>query len=81
MSVPAPRSVRAAYPLERLSTVRTGGAAELFARAGSQTELLELLAYASELGKRVSVVGSGSNLLIADEGVAGLVVKLDRGLA
>ena len=81
MSVPAPRSVRAGFPLERLSTVRTGGEAELFARAGSRAELLELLAYASELGKRVSVVGSGSNLLIADEGVAGLVVKLDRGLA
>ena len=76
-----PSSVRAGFPLERLSTVRTGGAAELFARAGSERELLELLAFAAALGKRVSVVGSGSNLLIADEGVPGLVVKLDRGLA
>ncbi len=78
MNRPMPRSVRAGYPLERLSTVRTGGAAELFARAGSEEELAELLAFAAAAGKRVSVVGSGSNLLIADEGVPGLVVKLDR---
>jgi UDP-N-acetylmuramate dehydrogenase len=61
--------------------VRTGGAGEYFSRAGSEHELGELLAWAdaSEIG--VSVVGSGSNLLIADEGVAGLVIKLDGELA
>ena len=36
---------------------------------------------ASAAGAAVSVVGSGSNLLIADDGVAGLVLKLDRELA
>ena len=81
MSAPLPSSVREDFPLERLSTVRTGGAAELFARAGSERELRELLAFAAAAGKRVSVVGSGSNLLIADAGVRGLVLKLDRGLA
>ena len=78
---PAPASVQADFPLERLSTVRTGGAAEFFARAGSRRELLELLAWAQAAGIAVSVVGSGSNLLIADGGVRGLVLKLDRELA
>jgi UDP-N-acetylenolpyruvoylglucosamine reductase len=77
----APSIVRANAALFRLTTVRTGGAAEFFARAGSEAELLELLAWAETAAKRVSVVGSGSNLLIADEGVCGLVVKLDRELA
>jgi UDP-N-acetylenolpyruvoylglucosamine reductase len=76
-----PAAVRADYPLARLSTVRTGGAAQLFARAGTEAQLSELLAWAHGAGTAVSVVGSGSNLLIADEGVAGLVVKLDRELA
>jgi len=80
-TAPAPASVRADFPLERLSTVRTGGAAEFFARAGSRRELLELLAWADAAGIAVSVVGSGSNLLIADDGVKGLVLKLDRELA
>ena len=69
-----PAAVQAEYPLARLSTVRTGGAAEFFARAGSESELLELLAWARLAGERTSIVGSGSNLLIADEGVGGLVV-------
>ena len=76
-----PATVRANFPLERLTTVRTGGAAEFFARAGSEADLLELLAWAAAAGQAVSVVGSGSNLLVADGGVRGLVVKLDRGLA
>jgi UDP-N-acetylenolpyruvoylglucosamine reductase len=76
-----PAAVRADYPLARLSTVRTGGAAEFFARAGSEAQLAELLAWAAGAGSSVSVVGSGSNLLIADDGVLGLVVKLDRDLA
>jgi UDP-N-acetylenolpyruvoylglucosamine reductase len=76
-----PATVQAEFPLARLSTVRTGGPAEFFARAGGEAELSELLAWARLRERPVSVVGSGSNLLIADEGVRGLVVKLDRKLA
>jgi UDP-N-acetylmuramate dehydrogenase len=79
--VSAPAGVRRDYPLSRLTTVRTGGAGEMFARAGSEEQLLGLLAWAQGAGVPVSVVGSGSNLLVADEGVRGLVVKLDRDLA
>jgi UDP-N-acetylmuramate dehydrogenase len=67
--------------LERLTTVRTGGAAEMFARPGSENELVGLLAWAQEEGLAVEVVGSGSNLLVADDGVAGLVLKLAGELA
>jgi UDP-N-acetylenolpyruvoylglucosamine reductase len=76
-----PAVVRERYPLARLATVRTGGPAELFARAGSEGELAELLGWAAGEQIAVSVVGSGSNLLVADEGVPGLVLKLDRELA
>jgi UDP-N-acetylenolpyruvoylglucosamine reductase len=69
------------FPLDRMATVRTGGDAEYFARAGSNAQLRELLTWARTIGAEVAVVGSGSNLLIADEGVRGLVVKLDRKLA
>jgi UDP-N-acetylenolpyruvoylglucosamine reductase len=79
MSLPA--RVERDVPLARLATVRTGGAAEYFSRAGSEKQLLELLAWAAAEDAPLSVVGSGSNLLIADEGVQGLVVKLDRELA
>jgi UDP-N-acetylenolpyruvoylglucosamine reductase len=76
-----PSTVQRDFPLDRMSTIRTGGEAEYFARAGSGAQLKELLVWAKAIDTEVNVVGSGSNLLIADEGVRGLVVKLDRKLA
>jgi len=80
MSEPPP-GVERDHPLARLTTVRTGGPADWFARAGSEERLLELLAWADGEGIEVGVIGSGSNLLVADEGFRGLVLKLDEGLA
>ena len=79
MSVP--EGVERDYPLARLTTIRTGGAAEFFARAESLERLERLLKWAGEGALDVGVVGSGSNLLIADVGVRGLVLKLDGELA
>ena len=76
-----PTGVQRDYPLSRLTTIRTGGAAELFARPGSLEELERLLAWAGAEDLEVGVVGSGSNLLVADAGVRGLVLKLDKELS
>jgi UDP-N-acetylenolpyruvoylglucosamine reductase len=78
---PPPPGVRRDHPLARLTTIRTGGNAEWFARPGSVDELLGLLRWAAEESIEVGVVGSGSNLLVADTGVRGLVLKLDRDLS
>ena len=76
-----PQGVERDYPLARLTTIRTGGAAEFFARAETLDGLEELLEWAAEAALDVGVVGSGSNLLVADAGVRGIVVKLDGELA
>ena len=76
-----PAGVTRDHVLARYTTVRTGGPAQFFARVGSEERLAELLAWAAGAGWEVAVVGSGSNLLVADEGVRGLVLKLDEGLA
>ena len=57
------------------------GIGDYFARPGSDATLAELLAWADAEGIEVGVVGSGSNLLIADAGFRGLVIKLDGSLA
>jgi UDP-N-acetylenolpyruvoylglucosamine reductase len=80
LSAPPP-GVEAEFDLARLTTVRTGGPADFFARGDSTERLRELIAWAAEEGVEVGVVGSGSNLLIADEGFRGLVIKLDGALA
>ena len=78
---PPPAAAERAYPLARLTTIRTGGSADFFARADSSVRLVELLTWAAEEGVEVGVVGSGSNLLVADDGFRGLVLKLEKGLA
>jgi UDP-N-acetylenolpyruvoylglucosamine reductase len=80
MSVP-PEGVQANFPLARLTTVRTGGPADWFARPASEEELLALLDWAGGEGIAVGVIGSGSNLLVADDGFRGLAIKLDGELA
>ncbi len=77
----APAGVQADYPLARLTTIRTGGQGDFFARPDSAERLAELLSWATAEGIEVGVVGSGSNLLVADEGFRGLVMKLDGSLA
>ncbi len=80
MSAP-PEGIERDYPLARLTTVRTGGPADWFARPRSEEELAELLAWARAEGLAIGVLGSGSNLLVADDGFHGLAIKLDDELA
>ena len=67
--------------LSRFTTLGTGGPARWFANPQSVEELVDALEWAAERGASVSVVGLGSNLLVADEGVEGLVLKLGGELA
>ena len=68
-------------PLSRYTTLGTGGPARWFAEPTSVEELVERLAWAGGEGLPVAVVGLGSNLLVADEGFPGLVLKLAGDLA
>jgi UDP-N-acetylmuramate dehydrogenase len=74
--VSLPEGVTENHPLKRLTTVRTGGPADFFAQPPSTEAVVELLAFAESRSLSVGVVGSGSNLLVADDGFRGLVIKL-----
>ena len=71
-----PAGVERDFPLARLTTVRTGGDADFFARPSNEGELLAVLLWAADEGLPLGVVGSGSNLLVADAGFRGLALKL-----
>jgi UDP-N-acetylenolpyruvoylglucosamine reductase len=80
MSAP-PGCVEADYPAARLTTVGTGGPARFLARPGDAAGLEAVLRWAAADGLEVAVVGLGSNLLVADEGYDGVVVRLVGDLA
>ncbi len=63
-------------PLAPLTTFGIGGAARWFLRARSEGELVEVVEWAREHELPLFVLGGGSNLLIADEGLDGLVVQI-----
>jgi UDP-N-acetylmuramate dehydrogenase len=67
--------------LKRFTTLGTGGPARAFARPESEGEVEELLQWAQQRSLGVAVVGLGSNLLVADDGVDVLVLKLGGRLA
>ena len=67
--------------LSKYTTLGTGGPAHRLGNPGTVDELVEMLAWARDEHLPVAAVGLGSNLLAADEGYQGLVLKLGGELA
>jgi UDP-N-acetylmuramate dehydrogenase len=67
--------------LGRFTTIGTGGPARWFARPESIEELQHALGWAREHGLPAEVIGLGSNLLVHDDGVEAVIVKLAGELA
>lgn len=65
--------------LASYTTLRVGGSAEYFAVAKSEEDLRMLFREAQRRAQTVTIIGGGSNVLIADEGLRGLVVKNEIG--
>ena len=71
-----PGRLAADVPLAPLTTFRVGGAADWFVEVRSADELQSLLAIARTSEVPVTVLGGGSNVVVSDSGIRGLVVRL-----
>ncbi len=67
---------QANYPLSELTTWRIGGPAAYLSSSPDADTLRSDLAAARDLGLPTFAIGGGSNLLVADEGYRGLVIRL-----
>lgn len=65
-------------PLGTTTWIGVGGRADLLVSPRSVEALETLVSRCSREGLPLRVLGSGANLLVADEGVSGIVVKLDQ---
>lgn len=70
--------VRFREPLARFTSLRVGGPADVWVRAESVADVATALAAAERAGVPVFVLGGGTNLLISDRGVSGVVLTLGR---
>lgn len=66
-------------PLAPLTTLRVGGRADWFLDSRSGPEVAAAVGAARALGLRVTLLGGGSNVLVSDAGVRGLVVRFRHG--
>ena len=72
--------VRYDEPMSAHTTFRIGGLAEAFVMP-SEEELPEVIAFARCEGIPVTILGNGSNVLVADEGVSGIVISIGAPMA
>jgi UDP-N-acetylmuramate dehydrogenase len=66
-------------PLAPLTTFKVGGPAELLVETQSSDEIVRAVKLAHEAGVAVTMLGGGSNVLVADAGVRGLVIRTRGG--
>lgn len=67
-------------PMQNHTSWRIGGVAQYFLEPQDLSELKEGLRLATKLGLPVTIIGNGTNLLVKDTGIPGLVIKIARGL-
>ena len=71
-----------AVPLAQLTTLRLGGPARRLIEAESEPEIVDAVQAAAAEGEPLLVMGAGSNLLVADEGFGGTVLRVaNRGVS
>ena len=68
-------------PMSRHTTFRVGGPADVLFLPESEEQLIRALSIAREAGVNCVVIGNGSNLVVRDGGIRGLVIALGEGMA
>ena len=74
-----PGRARADEPLARHTSFRIGGPADVLVGPDTAEELAGIVRTASAAGVPVTMLGGGSNMLVGDGGIRGVIVKLGRG--
>jgi UDP-N-acetylmuramate dehydrogenase len=69
------RSIKENEPLIYRTSVRIGGSAQYFIEAHSIDNLINAVRWANESGLPVTLLGAGTNVLISDSGILGLVIR------
>lgn len=69
-----PERLKRSEPMEHHTTLRVGGPADLFYRVTEIEEFANLVSWAQRLGIPTFIVGHGSNILVSDRGIRGLVI-------
>ena len=64
-------------PMKKHTSFKIGGTADQFIKVTNEEELKEAIKYAKDKNLKITIIGNGSNLLVLDKGIRGLVIKID----
>lgn len=64
-------------PMKKHTSFKIGGIADEFIKVKNENELIQAIKYAKEKNIKITIIGNGSNLLVLDKGIRGLVIKID----
>lgn len=73
--------VRYNVPMKEHTTMKVGGPCEVLVEPKSIEEIKNVVAYAKENNMDYYIIGNGSNLLVKDEGVKGIVIKITNAFS
>ena len=76
----APERIVPQAPMSQYTTLRVGGPAEVLVNITSADEIVIALRAAKNAGAPVTIIGNGSNLLVRDGGIRGLVLRVSGGM-
>jgi len=66
--------------LDKYTTIKIGGPADIFVEPTSIDHLVKVMDIVKKYNVPWRVIGRGSNLLVSDEGIRGIVIRLGRGM-
>ena len=64
-------------PMSKHTSFKTGGKAEYFIKVDTIEEIQKILKYAKETKTELHIIGNGTNLLVTDKGIKGIVLKIN----
>jgi len=64
-------------PMSKHTSFKVGGPADIFVKVKTVEELKYVIQIAKQKNVQVNVIGNGSNILVKDNGIRGIVIKLD----
>ena len=64
-------------PMKNHTSFKIGGKADEFIKIDSEQELIQAITYAKEKNIPITILGNGSNILVSDKGIRGLVIKIN----
>ena len=69
-------NIKIKEPMSKHTSFKTGGTAEIYITGKTIEQIQEVLKYSKQNNIKLYIIGNGSNLLVSDEGIKGIVLKI-----